>query len=61
MNTTLKRFRPFNLLPKSHTYVTYEGSLTHPGCHETVTWIIMNHPIYIGQEDVSTYITLLCF
>ena len=34
-------------------YVTYDGSLTHPGCHETVTWIILNRPIFISRKQVS--------
>ncbi|KAI1727599.1 eukaryotic-type carbonic anhydrase domain-containing protein [Ditylenchus destructor] len=49
--TRLKKFHPANLLPKTDHYVTYEGSLTFPGCHETVTWVVMNKPIYITLED----------
>ncbi|CAD5216522.1 unnamed protein product [Bursaphelenchus xylophilus] len=51
----IQRFRPFSLLPKSETYITYDGSLTHPGCHETVTWVVMNHPIYITQDDLAIW------
>ncbi|XP_066953065.1 carbonic anhydrase-related protein 10-like [Macrobrachium rosenbergii] len=36
------------LLPSTEHYLTYEGSLTEPACHETVTWIIPNKPIYIN-------------
>ncbi|VDO60238.1 unnamed protein product [Haemonchus placei] len=53
MRTTLRQLHPAGLLPRTHHYVTYEGSLTIPGCQETVTWIIMNNPIYITREDVS--------
>lgn len=31
-------------------YITYEGSLTEPGCYETVTWIILNKPIYMTNH-----------
>ncbi|CAD5211995.1 unnamed protein product [Bursaphelenchus okinawaensis] len=57
--TPIQKFRPFGLLPSSNTYITYEGSLTQPGCHETVTWIVMNHPIYITQEDLAIWDDLL--
>ncbi|XP_046362857.1 putative carbonic anhydrase-like protein 1 [Haliotis rufescens] len=42
------------LLPKTEHYMTYDGSLTHPGCQETVTWIILNKPIYISKEQLSS-------
>ncbi|XP_054163860.1 carbonic anhydrase-related protein 10-like [Oppia nitens] len=35
------------LLPTLKYYITYEGSLTQPSCHETVTWIVLNKPIYM--------------
>lgn len=41
------------LLPDTEHYMTYEGSTTAPGCHETVTWIVLNKPIYIVQSQVS--------
>lgn len=31
-------------------YVTYDGSLTRPACHETVQWIILNKPIYMTSH-----------
>lgn len=39
-----------SVLPSTEHYLTYEGSLTEPGCHETVTWIIPNKPIYISMS-----------
>ncbi|KAH7727430.1 Carbonic anhydrase like protein 2 precursor [Aphelenchoides avenae] len=53
--TKLKRFHPSQLMPSTDQYVTYDGSLTFPGCHETVTWVIMNHPIYINMEDLAIW------
>lgn len=41
------------LLPDSHHYMTYDGSLTQPPCHETVTWILVNKPVYITKQQVS--------
>ena len=37
------------LMPNTENYMTYEGSATYPGCWETVTWIVMNKPIYVSQ------------
>uniref|UniRef100_A0A5S6QTG9 Alpha-carbonic anhydrase domain-containing protein n=1 Tax=Trichuris muris TaxID=70415 RepID=A0A5S6QTG9_TRIMR len=41
------------LMPETSQYVTYEGSLTFPGCHESVTWLIMNKPVYINHKDMK--------
>ena len=41
------------LLPKTDHYITYDGSLTQPGCYETVTWIIYNKPAIISREQVT--------
>lgn len=49
----LADFEPWRLLPFTRDIITYEGSLTSPGCHETVTWIILNQPIFIKKEHVS--------
>lgn len=53
--TILPRFHPSELMPKTTNYVTYEGSLTYPGCYETVTWIVMNNPIYITKDDLAIW------
>lgn len=41
------------LLPDTRYFVTYDGSLTIPGCHESVIWLILNKPMYISQVHVS--------
>lgn len=35
-------------------YVTYEGSTTEPGCQETVTWILVNRPIYATEKQLHS-------
>ncbi|XP_034240166.1 carbonic anhydrase-related protein 10-like, partial [Thrips palmi] len=40
------------LLPNTSSYMTYDGSATMPGCHETVTWIVFNKPIYITKQQL---------
>ncbi|CAG2164349.1 unnamed protein product [Oppiella nova] len=39
------------LLPTIKHYITYEGSLTQPACHETVQWIVLNKPIYMSSHQ----------
>ncbi|XP_037071230.1 carbonic anhydrase-related protein 10-like, partial [Pollicipes pollicipes] len=41
------------LLPQTEFYLTYEGSLTWPACFESVTWILMNKPIYITVQQLE--------
>jgi len=48
----IQYFSLANLLPPTDQYITYEGSLTIPGCYETVTWVLMNKPIYIRDKDL---------
>ncbi|KAL8569321.1 hypothetical protein ACOMHN_024269 [Nucella lapillus] len=50
----IERLRLRRLLPPTDQYVTYEGSTTFPGCHETVTWIVYNRPVYIGKQQLSS-------
>ncbi|XP_014667539.1 PREDICTED: putative carbonic anhydrase-like protein 1 [Priapulus caudatus] len=42
------------MLPDTQQYITYEGSTTTPGCQETVTWIIINKPIYVTTQQLNT-------
>jgi hypothetical protein len=39
-------------MPNTLHFMTYEGSATYPGCWETVTWILLNKPIYITAQDL---------
>ena len=40
------------IMPSTSYYMTYEGSTTFPGCWETVTWIILNKPIYLSRQEM---------
>jgi len=46
------------LLPATGDYITYDGSMTQPGCQETVTWIIMNKPLYMSIHHVRRPTTI---
>ncbi|XP_065201090.1 carbonic anhydrase-related protein 10 isoform X2 [Planococcus citri] len=41
-----------HFLPETISYMTYEGSLTYPGCWETTVWIILNKPIFITKSEL---------
>ncbi|XP_064116337.1 carbonic anhydrase-related protein 10-like [Macrobrachium nipponense] len=40
------------LIPSTEQYFDYDGSLTMPGCHETVTWIMPNKPLYVSFNQM---------
>ncbi|CAH8473635.1 unnamed protein product [Heterobilharzia americana] len=50
----LKGLELRSLLTSTHEFMTYEGSLPFPPCQETVTWIILNHPIIISETELKT-------
>jgi carbonic anhydrase len=43
------------LLPKSHAYYTFPGSLTTPPCSEGVTWFVLTHPTEISQQEIARF------
>lgn len=49
----VKRLSIRGLMPDTDHYMTYDGSTTAPACHETVTWVVLNKPIYITKQQVS--------
>lgn len=53
-STPIRDFNVSALLADTDQFVTYEGSLTQPGCYESVTWLVLNRPLYISQQHVST-------
>jgi len=52
-STIVRAFNLSALLPEADSFVTYEGSLTVPGCHESVNWLVLNKPLYMRQSHVS--------
>ena len=48
---------PYLLLPKDHTtYYHYDGSLTTPGCQETVMWYILTEKLSISEQQVNLFL-----
>ncbi|CAB4056849.1 unnamed protein product [Lepeophtheirus salmonis] len=50
---------PAEIMPDTDNYMTYEGSTTYPGCWETVTWILMNKPIYVTRSELLAFRQLM--
>lgn len=44
-----------NLLPASHGFTTYSGSLTTPPCSEGVTWFVMKTPVAVSPAQVDAF------
>jgi carbonic anhydrase len=43
------------LLPKNKTYWRFSGSLTTPPCSEGVTWLILQHPMTLSEEQLEKF------
>ena len=58
----VRRLSVRGLLPDTEHFMTYEGSTTAPACYETVTWMVMNKPIYITKQQVKIvkYLFVFC-
>lgn len=54
-------FDPRALLPKSHSFVRYEGSLTTPPCSESVDWVVLRTPITASPAQVQQFAKLFPF
>lgn len=56
MTTTMKKSISLSdLIPKEEKlrrYFRYLGSLTTPGCDETVVWTVFEEPIQLQEEQV---------
>jgi len=53
--TNIPQLSLATILPSTGEYITYEGSTTYPGCWETVTWILMNKPVYISNQEMKMF------
>lgn len=48
------------ILPVNRSFWTYEGSLTTPPLHESVTWIVFKEPINVSNSQLDTFRKLCC-
>lgn len=50
------KFIPSLFLPKDHTtYYHYDGSLTTPGCQETVMWYILTEKLSVSEQQLNVF------
>ncbi|MEZ4671869.1 MAG: carbonic anhydrase family protein [Anaerolineae bacterium] len=47
-----------SLLPATHTYFTYSGSLTTPPCSQGVRWLLLTTPVAVSVHQVEEFATL---
>nr|XP_012145297.1 PREDICTED: carbonic anhydrase 6-like isoform X1 [Megachile rotundata] len=53
---TESKIVPFLLLPKDHSsYYHYSGSLTTPGCQESVMWFIFADKLHISEAQLEVF------
>ena len=50
-----ERLSAGDLIPDSKVYYHYTGSLTTPPCTENVTWLVLEEPIEISQEQLEHF------
>jgi carbonic anhydrase len=49
------KVNPGSLLPKSHHYYRFTGSLTTPPCSEGVRWLVMKDPLSADKEQMKEF------
>jgi len=54
-STTMAPFAVMDLFPVGKSYYRYQGSLTTPGCSESVVWTVMAQQIYISQTAIDEF------
>lgn len=48
-----------DLLPASHAYYNYSGSLTTPPCSEGVNWMVLQTPVDISAEQLAAFTNII--
>jgi carbonic anhydrase len=56
--TTMSPFSMQSLLPKTNDYYRYHGSLTTPGCTESLMWTVFKDPVYVSQAQMDSFRTI---
>lgn len=53
--TLIKPANIANLLPKSHAFYRFSGSLTTPPCSEGVTWLVLQKPMTLSTDQLKAF------
>jgi carbonic anhydrase len=48
-------FNVADMLPSTHRYLTFPGSLTTPPCTEGVTWFVLETPITLSNSELAVF------
>lgn len=43
------------LLPKDHSYYTYDGSFTTPPCTQQVRWVVLTTPVSLSKQQILRF------
>lgn len=55
-NVTIDSLQPFLFLPHDiEEFYTYKGSLTTPGCFESVQWFVFKHTVGISEAQLQKF------
>ncbi|MBS9782857.1 MAG: carbonic anhydrase family protein [Arcobacter sp.] len=46
---------PYDILPSSKKYFTFNGSLTTPPCTQGVKWIVLRTPIEVSKDQIKDF------
>ena len=44
-----------SMIPKDHSYYSYDGSLTTPPCSEHVKWAVLATPVSLSKDQISRF------
>ena len=62
VNKTVKNEMQVNaqeMLPRSHGYYHYLGSLTTPPCTQNVQWYVLEEPIELSKEQIAKFTSII--
>ncbi len=52
-------FLPYDILPSSQEYFTFNGSLTTPPCTEGVKWVVLKTPVEFSQDQLKDFTDII--